>query len=363
MNRAWNWIIPLFVLLAVGGLWLSNMLLYRSACLSLAERGQFGDQFGAVNALFSGLAFAGIIYTLMLQQKDLKMQRDAMEMQRQEMAKSREEFEQQNFQNKFFALMKHQLDLLTRASAAVSRLDYTQYSNQEVPKVDVFEATSAFQILAKEVVAVVTALNYRVFPVWNGGIFPSPDFDVEYRQHLDANERGNYIYEIQAIGHTNLIYGITEEQWLHSKTMSPVQIGRLAYAFVFTVHNRTLGTYFRHLYNVLKFLKDTKSSWIAPYQGKSDEESLRAISAIKDEFDSYAKFIQANLSPDELFLTFFNALNFDKSLVLMKEFPILDNLSEESMLGIKSGDVAGITFKRGRRVIERAMDPAKHFEE
>lgn len=26
-------------------------------------RGTFGDQFGAVNALFSGLAFAGLIYT------------------------------------------------------------------------------------------------------------------------------------------------------------------------------------------------------------------------------------------------------------------------------------------------------------
>lgn len=29
-------------------------------------RGTFGDQFGAVNALFSGLAFAGLIYTIVL---------------------------------------------------------------------------------------------------------------------------------------------------------------------------------------------------------------------------------------------------------------------------------------------------------
>lgn len=33
------------------------------------ERGLFGDMFGAVNALFSGLAFAGIVFTLIQQRK------------------------------------------------------------------------------------------------------------------------------------------------------------------------------------------------------------------------------------------------------------------------------------------------------
>ena len=32
---------------------------------------RFGDSFGGVNALFSGLAFAGIIYTILLQQKEI----------------------------------------------------------------------------------------------------------------------------------------------------------------------------------------------------------------------------------------------------------------------------------------------------
>ena len=34
------------------------------------KRGQFGDMFGAVNALFSGLAFAGLIITLILQRNE-----------------------------------------------------------------------------------------------------------------------------------------------------------------------------------------------------------------------------------------------------------------------------------------------------
>lgn len=38
-------------------------------------RGLFGDMFGAINALFSGLAFAGLIITFLLQREELKAQR------------------------------------------------------------------------------------------------------------------------------------------------------------------------------------------------------------------------------------------------------------------------------------------------
>ena len=47
----------------------SGYLIYNYAG---ADRGIFGDMFGAVNALFSGLAFVGIQYTILLQRADLK---------------------------------------------------------------------------------------------------------------------------------------------------------------------------------------------------------------------------------------------------------------------------------------------------
>lgn len=37
--------------------------------------GTFGDQFGAINALFSALALAGVIYTLIMQQQEMSAQR------------------------------------------------------------------------------------------------------------------------------------------------------------------------------------------------------------------------------------------------------------------------------------------------
>ena len=49
------------------------------------ERGTFGDMFGAVNALFSGLAFAGLIITLLYQKEELKLQREELKQTRAEL--------------------------------------------------------------------------------------------------------------------------------------------------------------------------------------------------------------------------------------------------------------------------------------
>ena len=53
------------------------------------DRGEIGDMFGAINALFSGLAFAGVVYTIMLQRNELELQRRDLALTRKEMAASR----------------------------------------------------------------------------------------------------------------------------------------------------------------------------------------------------------------------------------------------------------------------------------
>lgn len=79
---------------------------------SLTERGTFGDKFGAVNALYSGLAFAGLIFTIVLQRKELGVQREELRLTRQEMRNQTAEFNKQNttlqyqrFENTFFNLL------------------------------------------------------------------------------------------------------------------------------------------------------------------------------------------------------------------------------------------------------------------
>ena len=50
------------------------------------KRGQFGDMFGAVNALFSGLAFTGVIIAILIQRDELSLQRKELELNRKELA-------------------------------------------------------------------------------------------------------------------------------------------------------------------------------------------------------------------------------------------------------------------------------------
>lgn len=68
-------------------------------------RGTFGDKFGAVNALFSGLAFSGIIFTILLQRKELELQRDELKSTRKVFELQNQLISQDKFENTFFNLL------------------------------------------------------------------------------------------------------------------------------------------------------------------------------------------------------------------------------------------------------------------
>jgi hypothetical protein len=83
-----------------------------------SHSGEFGDMFGGVNALFSGLAFVGVIYAILLQRRELQYQREELEQTRREIKGQREQleaqnrtFRQQTFDNAFFHLLElhHQI--------------------------------------------------------------------------------------------------------------------------------------------------------------------------------------------------------------------------------------------------------------
>ena len=78
-------------------------------------RGTFGDMFGAINALFSGLAFAGLIITLIMQHEELGYQRQEITQTNEELGAQRKVFESQTttmkiqrFENTLFNLLSLQ---------------------------------------------------------------------------------------------------------------------------------------------------------------------------------------------------------------------------------------------------------------
>jgi hypothetical protein len=102
-----GWLVAAICL--VIALWITNFLVLRG----VDDGGRFGDMFGAVNAFFSGCAFAVLIFTLWLQRTELALQRRELQQTRHELKGQRGEMKAQadtlrlqQFENTFFQLLR-----------------------------------------------------------------------------------------------------------------------------------------------------------------------------------------------------------------------------------------------------------------
>ncbi len=82
--------------------------------------GTAGDMFGGLTAVFSGLAFAGLIVTMIMQNEDLRLQRKELAATRVELAGQKDQlklqnlfFEQQIFETTYFNLIRSLNELIS----------------------------------------------------------------------------------------------------------------------------------------------------------------------------------------------------------------------------------------------------------
>lgn len=99
-SRLDHWIASTLILLALIGVvvaiwfWLPDQL--APHIKDIKDRGVYGDSYGAVSSLFTGLGFAGLVFTILLQQREIKLQRDDFFPQLQEMQQTRDEVVRQS---------------------------------------------------------------------------------------------------------------------------------------------------------------------------------------------------------------------------------------------------------------------------
>ena len=103
--------------------WFLSAFLLISIDSDPQSRGLWGDMFGGINALFSGFAFAGIIYTIRLQEKEIQHGK-------QEARITRGILQKQNFEETFFRLLKHHDEVIQNMNmeAYVKRKDFGKES-------------------------------------------------------------------------------------------------------------------------------------------------------------------------------------------------------------------------------------------
>lgn len=113
------WLILAAAVLIVVAVCVTYFFVIQSKISSPEERGFFGDMFGAVGALFSGFAFAGVIITMLQQKEELELQRQELSQTNKELELQRKEMNEQNrslmlqrFENMFFSMLHIEQELL-----------------------------------------------------------------------------------------------------------------------------------------------------------------------------------------------------------------------------------------------------------
>ena len=102
-------------------IWLPGWLTsFHSDYCDIAKRGAYGDTYGPVNALFTGLAFVVLIGTIVAQMIELGLQRKELRDTREELRGQREQLEAQSetlqlqrFENTFFELQRVHIDIVS----------------------------------------------------------------------------------------------------------------------------------------------------------------------------------------------------------------------------------------------------------
>ncbi|WER45136.1 hypothetical protein CupriaWKF_12545 [Cupriavidus sp. WKF15] len=92
--------------------WLSwnGDLPYPKGVTELSERGQFGDSFGAVNALVSSLAFLGVFLTVWIQGRQISQQAKELQRQAQRDSENQERNEIDQYERLLFRLLGFYLE-------------------------------------------------------------------------------------------------------------------------------------------------------------------------------------------------------------------------------------------------------------
>lgn len=179
------WRTLLYAGLAVFTIWLLSWVLI-DVFIADSDRGTFGDKFGAINALFSGLAFAGLIVTLLYQKEELKLQREELAQTREELKGQREEFEEQNktmkrqrFENTFFNMLSLQQEIVANLTYdEVERvIDFGNPLNRDV-KHTLYNGRSIFREMY---------LNLKVS-------IPGNHSYMGIKRAIEANDYGIYSY-------------------------------------------------------------------------------------------------------------------------------------------------------------------------
>jgi hypothetical protein len=248
-----------------------------------------GDFVGGVVGSLWSLAGVLLFYiALTYQTKEIKNQEAQITLQREELKnqiielkETRDVFLLQNFENTFFNLLKNQRELVNNIECEI----ILGGLKQKIVGANFFEFSGTVLI--------------RTY-----------DFYLP-----DDRRRGS----IENINYVNDIYYALQNIYELTELIRPTQNDELRIRHCYDLYLKrfsdNINHYFRHLYSILKFIK----------QHEKDIEKYRAP-------EEYSRILRSQMTLAELFLTFYNGLYFPKMKLLLEEYDLVKNLYVDDLL-------------------------------
>lgn len=272
----------IFLLLIVVIVWLISIYFLEWRIDDPTNRGTFGDSFGGVNSLFSGLALGGIIYTIFLQKKELSLQREELKETREEFKIQNETLRLQRFENTFF-------NLLTLHHQIVDSIDL------DVEKEKNERGKSNIRRMAER-------LEYERVVLRGRDVF-----------------KEKYGSLIEALNNNS-----TDFSSSYLKVYESVQTD--------------FGHYFRNLYRIIKLIDETEFHTIKetsrPEFNNQSQDSANYLAANYNARYKYTSMVRAQLSDYELLWLFYNCLSTNGSenfKPYVETYSLLKNLPKDKL--------------------------------
>ena len=283
------WLLVVFSILLVMCLWYYNLLFGYG--LKFDERGVFGDMFGAVNAVFSGLAFAGIIISLYLQRIDLKNQFEEIKKTNEEFKIQNDTMQVQKFENQYYKMIDLHKDnvneiripfyenIITETQKKI-QYDYSNIKENQPPSTRYFRELQG----RTSFVDMVTELEY---------CFKAVIHISSYLKMKLKNDYFNLAYRVFFFGvysenlnsfksnekfKNELINYLKDKQEDFKKDNNKFYKREVKIRYVpFQGHESILAHYYRHLFQTVKYV--VLQNKIVPINYNEKRQYLRVLRA------------------------------------------------------------------------------------
>lgn len=255
-----------------------------------SRKALFGDSFGAVNALVSAFAFAGMIVAFILQRYELRLQRKELRDQRKEFQQQNQTLAFQRFENTFFHMLEVQQQIVADLYVKEEGKEWVEEDAQD------------------------------------------PMMGRRQKQiHIDRLFQGRNFFRYTFVDCVHYIKGANKD------AVEVYGLSGVMYANGFSQYDKYntatyFDHYFRHFYRILKFIK--QNDGMLSY----------------DEQYQYASMLRATLSRYELVWIYYNGLSENgcmKLKPLIERYAMLKNLREDFLTLCKENrqkfDTAGLS--------------------